>query len=144
MTSAQDLSNLENDEVHAFTMHFLKAFENLDMPAFIECFADEATVFFPSPEPPLRFSGRRKIQQQFEVVFAGIRGNVMSGPPFHHLDPHDLLVQIIGPETALVSFHLLNAERTARRTLVLIKSEGAWHILHLHASNGPALDLLKT
>lgn len=46
---------------------------------------------------------------------------------------------MLGSETALVSFHLLNAERTARRTLILVKSEGAWRIVHLHASNGPSV-----
>ncbi len=137
MTTSKDLLPTQSDvEIQAFTKHFLKAFENLDMPTFIACFADEATVFFPSPEPPLRFTGKRDIQQQFEVVFSGIRTGAASGPPFHHLDPHDLLVQMISSETALVSFHLLNAERTARRTLVLVKSEGTWRILHLHASNG--------
>jgi len=124
-------------EVRAFAMHFLSAFENLDMPTFIACFADEATAFFPSPEPPLRFSGKATIQQRFEIVFSAIRASASEGPPFHRLPPQDLLVQIINPETALVSFHLLNAERTARRSLVLVKLEGTWRILHLHASNGP-------
>ncbi len=123
-------------EVAAFTRHFLKAFEDLDMPTFIACFAEDATVFFPSPEPPLLVVRQHNIQQRFEMVFAGIRKGAASGPPFHHLPPEDLFVQIIDKEAALVSFHLLNAERTARRTLVVIKQEGAWHILHLHASNG--------
>lgn len=109
------------------------------MSAFIACFAPDATAFFPSPEPPLRVAGRASIQRQFEAVFAGIRQGAASGPPFHHLPPQDLSVQMLGSETALVSFHLLNAERTARRTLILVKSEGAWRIVHLHASNGPSV-----
>lgn len=123
-------------EIHEFTAQFLKAFENLDMPTFIACFADEAVAFFPSPEPPLRFEGKPNVQRQFEVVFAGIRKGASDGPPFHRLDAQDLLIQMISPETAVVTFHLLNTERTARRTLVVVKSEGTWHIVHLHASNG--------
>ena len=124
-------------EILKFTRHFLKAFENLDMPTFSACFAEDATAFFPSPEPPLRFSGKPAIQAQFEIVFAAIRKSANAGPPFHRLDAQDFLVQIIGAETALVSFHLQNSERIARRTLVLVKSEDGWRISHLHASNVP-------
>jgi ketosteroid isomerase-like protein len=122
-------------EAQQFTLHFLKAFENLDMPTFIACFAEDATAFFPSPEPPLSFVGKPAIREQFEVVFAAIRNHASAGPPFHRLDAQDLLVQIIGAETALVSFHLKNSERIARRTLVLVKIESDWRIIHLHASN---------
>lgn len=128
-----------DNEIRKFIGHFLKAFENLDMPMFIACFADEAVAFFPSPEPPLRFEGKTNIQRQFEIVFAGIRKGASDGPPFHRLDAQDLLIQMINPETAVVTFHLLNTERTARRTLVLIKSESTWRIIHLHASNGPSV-----
>ena len=128
-------------EIQAFVDQFLRAFENLDMSAFIACFSDEATAFFPSPEPPLRVSGKADIQCRFEIVFAGIRQSATSGPPFHQLPARDLLIQVMNPETALVSFHLFNAERTARRTLVLVKSDGQWRILHLHASNGSATAL---
>jgi hypothetical protein len=38
-------------------------------------------------------------------------------------------------DTAVVSFHLRNSERIARRTLVMKKARGAWLIAHLHASN---------
>jgi hypothetical protein len=43
-------------------------------------------------------------------------------------------VQLLGAETAVVSFHLHNSERTARRTLVMHKVRGKWLIAHLHAS----------
>jgi ketosteroid isomerase-like protein len=123
--------------IEAFTRKFLRAFEDLDMQQFIACFADNATVFFPMPEPPDRVEGKRAIQQRFERVFASIRGTAKSGPPFHHLAPEDLTVQIMPGQTAVVSFHLRNSERIARRTLVLINTNGQWLILHLHASNAP-------
>ncbi|MBO0695966.1 MAG: DUF4440 domain-containing protein [Verrucomicrobia bacterium] len=121
--------------IEAFTRKFLRAFEDLDMQQFIACFADNATVFFPMPEPPDRVEGKREIQQRFEQVFATIRGTAKSGPPFHHLAPEDLAIQLMPGQTAVVSFHLRNAERTARRTLVLANTNGRWLIVHLHASN---------
>jgi uncharacterized protein (TIGR02246 family) len=115
---------------------FLKAFEDLDMPRFIDCFTDRATVFFPTPEPPERFEGKKAIESHFQQVFDAIRkSSGATGPPFHHLVPEDLLIQILNPHAAVVSFHLRNSERIARRTFVLTKEAGRWRIAHLHASN---------
>jgi ketosteroid isomerase-like protein len=124
-------------DIEAFTRTFLRAFENLDMHQFIACFAENATVFFPMPEPPERANGKQAIQQRFQRVFSSIRSAAKSGPPFHHLAPEDLKIQMMSGQTAVVSFHLRNSERTARRTLVLTKTNGQWFILHLHASNDP-------
>jgi ketosteroid isomerase-like protein len=123
--------------IEAFTRKFLRAFENLDMKQFIACFADNATVFFPMPEPPERVQGKQAIQQRFERVFASIRSSARSGPPFHHLVPEDLSIQLVPGDTAVVSFHLRNEERIGRRTLVLRKMNDQWLIIHLHASNAP-------
>lgn len=123
--------------IEAFTRKFLRAFEDLDMKQFIACFGDDATVFFPMPEPPERVQGKQAIQQRFEHVFASIRSSARSGPPFHHLDPEDLSIQLVPGQTAVVSFHLRNEERIAHRTLVLTNTNGQWLILHLHASNVP-------
>ena len=45
--------------IEAFTRKFLHAFEDLDIKQFIACFADDATVFFPMPEPPERVQGKQ-------------------------------------------------------------------------------------
>jgi uncharacterized protein (TIGR02246 family) len=119
---------------------FLRAFENLDMTTFISCFAEDATVFFPAPEPPRRFDGKPAIEAHFEQVFAAIRKtSASSHPPYHRLKPEDLLVQLLSPEAAVVTLHLRNTERIGRRTLVLKKTGGTWLIAHLHASNIPAV-----
>ena len=107
------------------------------MQQFVACFADNATVFFPMPEPPERVEGKEAIKQRFEQGFASIRSTAKSGPPFHHLAPEDLTIQMMPGQTVVVSFHLRNSERIARRTLVLINTNGEWRILHLHASNAP-------
>jgi uncharacterized protein (TIGR02246 family) len=138
-TVATEPANQSADRtaIEAFTRKFLRAFEDLDMKQFIACFADDATVFFPMPEPPERVRGKQAIQQRFERVFASIRGSAKSGPPFHHLAPEDLSIQLMPGGTAVVSFHLRNEERIARRTFVLTKTNGKWLIVHLHASNVP-------
>ncbi len=125
----------ERRAIEEFTARFLTSFERLDMPAFIACFAEDATVFFPSPEPPERFSGKSAVQNHFQKVFDAIRSTAPSGPPYHRLISQDLDVQLLGPNVAVVSFHLRNSERLARRTLVLKKAGGKWLIAHLHASN---------
>jgi ketosteroid isomerase-like protein len=120
---------------HDFAAACLRAFENLDMPGFIECFAEDATVFFPGPEAPMRYNGRQAVREQFQVVFDAIQGSSTAGPPYHHLDPELLRVQLLGDDAAIVSFHLVGPSRLARRTFVLHREGRRWLIVHLHASN---------
>jgi ketosteroid isomerase-like protein len=115
---------------------FLTAFENLDWDTFRSSFDDNATVFFPSPEPPERCQGRVAFEARFRKIFDGIRREHPGGPPFHHLEPEDVRTELLGPSIALVTFHLRNAERVARRTIVFRRVAGRrWLIVHLHASN---------
>ena len=126
------------EEAREVVDRFLRAFENLDMQRFINCFAEDATVFFPEPEPAKRFDGKAAIKAHFELVFAAIRrGSASSQPPFHRLVPENVEVQPVGDEGAVVSFELSNAVRIARRTVVLQKRGDSWLIVHLHASNVP-------
>jgi ketosteroid isomerase-like protein len=123
-------------QIEATLNRFLRAFENLDMTAFIACFAGDATVFFPLPEPPERFEGKSAIQNHFEQVFTAIRKSSKSDrAPYQRLVPEDLRIDMLGSKAAVVSFHLRNDERVGRRTLVLQKINHTWVILHLHASN---------
>jgi uncharacterized protein (TIGR02246 family) len=133
--SIQDRAESER-QVRQATEQFLRTFEDLDMQRFIQCFSEDATVFFPIPEPPTRFDGIQAIQRHFEQVFAAIRqSSASSTPPFHHLVPEHLHVQVVSDTTAVVTFQLTNPERVARRTLVLQKRGDRWLIVHLHASN---------
>jgi ketosteroid isomerase-like protein len=131
-------ANKDEDSVRVFASHFLRTFENLDMPSFIECFADDATAFFPAPWPPLRVDGKAAIEAQFQQVFAAIRKDATRGPPYHALSAEDLSVQLVSGEAAIVSFHLRGEKRVARRSLFLRKTESGWRIVHLHASNASA------
>jgi ketosteroid isomerase-like protein len=121
--------------VKAALTRFLTAFENLDWDAFRASFDEDATVFFPAPEPPQRFEGRAAVEAQFQRVFGGIRAAAPSGPPFQRLVPEDLRIEQIGANAAVATFHLRNAQRIARRTIVFKRTSRGWRIAHLHASN---------
>lgn len=121
-------------EVEGQVRTFLHHFENLEWEPFIAAFADDACVFHPTPKTPRAFCGRDAVRAKWQEVFAGIKGDA-TAPPYQHLEPIDLRVTILGPDAALATFELHNAERIGRRTVVLVRRDGAWKIVHIHASN---------
>jgi len=129
----------ERRDVEKAMTHWLRVFENLDMPAFMDCFTEDATVFQPSfvpaPDMPERVAGKAAVRSSFEQIFAAIRKHAKGGPPYHRLEPEDLQVQLLGTDSAVVTFHLRNSERIARRTFVMRNVQGTWLVAHLHASN---------
>ncbi|HET9444622.1 MAG TPA: nuclear transport factor 2 family protein [Steroidobacteraceae bacterium] len=129
----------DRHDVEKAVTRWLGVFENLDMPVFIECFTGDATIFFPSfvpaPEMPERVAGKAAVRSSFEQVFDAIRKGASGGAPYHRLHPEDLQTQMLGADSAIVTFHLRNSQRIARRTLVMRKVQGTWLIAHLHASN---------
>jgi ketosteroid isomerase-like protein len=138
LSSATGTAQTADNGIDAAMRQFLAAFNNLDMPAFLDCFAAEATVFHPPSAPPrtfpTRIQGRQEIQRTFEVVFTQIRAaSGRTAPPFQDLQPQDLEVQRFD-DAAVVTFHLGTAAARSRRTLVLHLAGGHWRIAHLHAS----------
>ena len=126
------------DDVDNAVQEFLTAFNDLDMPRFIACFAADAVMFHPpSPPPrtfPTRVSGRSEIERTFQVVFDQIRTRSgKSSPPYQNLQPQDALVQRFDG-FAVVTFHLGSDRVRGRRTLVYRQVGAAWTIVHLHAS----------
>jgi ketosteroid isomerase-like protein len=138
LSSATGTAQTGDAGIDAAMRQFLTAFNNLDLPAFLDCFAADATVFHPPSAPPrtfpTRIQGRQEIQQTFEVVFAQIRTRSgRTAPPFQDLQPQDLEVQRLD-DVAVVTFHLGTATARSRRTLVLHRAGTDWRIVHLHAS----------
>jgi ketosteroid isomerase-like protein len=132
--SAPQIATTEKS-AREFAATCLRVFENLDMESFIECFAEDATVFFPAPESPMRYNGQGAIREQFQLVFSAIRGDSTAGPPYHRLSPELLHVKVLADNAAVVTFHLIDPSRVARRTMVLHRQNQRWFITHLHASN---------
>ncbi|NIA54810.1 nuclear transport factor 2 family protein [Massilia sp. TW-1] len=134
--SPHAIADEQRQSVQRFTSRFLKSFEDLDLDAFMDCFAPDASVFFPIPEPPDRFDGKEAIREHFALVFSSIRkSSDAKKPPYHHLPPERLAIVMLSENAALVTFELENKERIARRTLVVVRSPNGWLIKHLHASN---------
>jgi ketosteroid isomerase-like protein len=118
------------DEIEQTLQRFLMPFSNRDIPAFIQFFADDATVFFPA-RPPRRVQGRPDIAQAFSELF----GPPVSPPGSATLiQPQDLFVQRFDG-IAVATFHLGTESARSRRTFVLRRIGADWKIVHLHASN---------
>lgn len=122
-------------EVRRFIASFIQAFDNLDWTAFRNCFADDATVFYPEFFPR-RVEGVMNLQQGWQKVFQNIKSQSgKTQAPYMDLEPLDTRVQLMD-DTAIVTFHLKHGGTgVGRRTLVLRRSAGKWRIVHLHASN---------
>jgi ketosteroid isomerase-like protein len=124
-TSPQDIG----DEVEQVIKNFLVPFSSQRVSEFMEYFADDATVFFPSSRfPAVRVQGKTDIARAFGAVFksAGEGGSM--------IQPQNLLVQRFD-DMAVVTFHLGTDTARSRRTFVLRRIGSRWKIVHLHASS---------
>lgn len=136
---AELTSGPQSDREIQRTMNdFLSALNNLDMDKFLECFAEDATVFYPTASPPQTsprlLRGRSEMERAFKVVFEQIRTySGRTSAPYLELQPRDMTIQSFD-QFAVVTFHLGNGPVISRRTFVLRKVQSAWKIVHLHAS----------
>jgi len=129
----------KRDDPEAALRAFLRAFENCDLALMESFFAPDATYFdrFPpgavsGPDYARGFGMPRGMRELAERLPRG--GGV---PPFHSVDPQDLLVQSAGA-VAICSFHLVDEKIFGRRTIVMQEEPGSgWRIVHIHASNLP-------
>ena len=119
-------------EVKAAATEFVSAFNALDQARFDGLWAEDAAVFFPQPPFPIRrVEGKAQVLSWFKRFMDAQR----SAGKSPGVDPNDLLVQMIGPTAAIVSFHLgSEPSAAARRTLVYRKDASGWRIVHLHGS----------
>ena len=116
---------------------FLTAFNNLDWPAFKDCFSPSATMFFPVQIP-------RRVEQEsfhktwlsiFEYLRKQAAGQGKTSPPYLDIKPNDVRIDQLKPDIAVVTFHLGSDPNLNRRTLVLQKLPTGWKIVHLHGSS---------
>jgi ketosteroid isomerase-like protein len=108
---------------------FLAALDHGD-ESISQLFTDDATVFFPMNDRPLRANGRQEIIAAFTALFAMPAYQRGRGMP----KPEELRVQMLG-DTALVTFQTTGPHVTSRRTFVLRRDGGSWRVVHLHGSN---------
>jgi ketosteroid isomerase-like protein len=130
------LAQSGSDAVEQVIKDFLVPFSNRNIREFIEYFADEATVFFPSVQgpgfPAERVQGKAAIAREFEAAYQ--RVGAVAGAGSTIIQPLDLMVQRFD-DFAVVTFHLGTDAARNRRTFVLRRIEARWRIVHLHASS---------
>ena len=98
----------------------------------MNCFSDDATMFFPVKHYPSKVTGKPHIASCFKNVIEKIRA---TGLTRISLPVQDLDIVNYG-ETAVASFQILDND-LSRRTLVLRNNGDSWLITHFHASNAP-------
>ena len=67
----------DTSEVLLQAEFFIKVFNNLEWTAFINCFSDQATVFFPFNNKAKRYSGRKEFEDIFKEYFEQIKKKKM-------------------------------------------------------------------
>ena len=119
-------------EVRTAAGEFVSAFNGLDQPRFEALWAEDATVFFPqAPFPIRRVDGKAEVLSWFKRFMDSQRSAGRSPG----VDPQQLQIQMAGPDSAIVSFHLgSDPAAAARRTLVYRRDAAGWRIVHLHGS----------
>lgn len=121
------------EDIREAAAAFLSAFDNLEWERFSSFIAQDATVFMPWPNIPKRLNGKAEIESVFRPFFESMLPEKVE-PPYLNLNPLDLEAKSIG-NVGFVTFHLLEDDHFGRRTLIFEKKQGAWQLVHLHASN---------
>ena len=134
----------QETEVRNLMEDFLRAFNNLDWPAFRKCWVDNPVIFHPllayNPTGK-RIDDLPSFEASWHLVFGAIRDGAqkrgVTQPPFQNLQPKDLRIDFPAPTVAVVTFHLGPSSNNslARRMFVVAKTADGWKITHLHASN---------
>ena len=120
---------------------FLRSFADCDLVAMEAAFAPDATSFdalTAGPNAPVPTLTAMKRAPGMPAIMRRVAERMKQerpGPPYHRPDQiDDLLVQVIG-DMALCTFQFDDPDRIGRRTIALVRRDGVWRILHLHASN---------
>jgi len=92
---------------------FVKAFDNLDWPAFRKCWAEHPVVFYPSTAPsstgkrtdePAAFEAAWR--HQFDLIRDAAAKRGVTEAPFQDIQPKDVRVDFPATDVAVVTFHL--------------------------------------
>lgn len=117
---------------------WLSAFNNLELDRFLSFFSKRATIFPPRPHAGATGSRRLEpgeVRAYWAAIFRDLRErSERSAAPFLSIAHHDLRVDEIGEDGAVVTFHLSDEPWPNRRTLVWAREGASWRIVHLHAS----------
>jgi len=128
-------------EVKTALQTFLRAFEDCDLPAMERLFAPDCVSFdqvaagaaghtVSNLNPYRRCAGMPPAMRRMALELP----TKNPGPPYHSLAPQDVMIQIFG-DAAVATFHIERDGILRRRTIVFVKRDEGWRIVHLHASS---------
>ena len=124
------------DDVYGCVEEFLDAFRNLDVERFMGLWASGSSVFHPFAQASHRLAGDEDVRTGWSLIFSALRAS-QTGPPYLELDARDIDIRPLGSDAALATFHLDLPDAVGRRSVLFERQDGAWKIVHLHASNVP-------
>jgi ketosteroid isomerase-like protein len=130
---SKEKKSVQTGATEQLLQDFIESLNTCDLEKLMPLFSDDATVFFPIANAPLRADGSEKIEGIFREFFNQARAG-KAGPLYMNLQAEDVKTQILD-KTAVVTFHIRSGAVTSRRTLILRYSNNKWSIVHLHASN---------
>ncbi|MGC3947446.1 MAG: nuclear transport factor 2 family protein [Chryseolinea sp.] len=130
--SAVRASDKDSVAVASSVKAFVKAFNNFDWPTFRAAFDKDATMFHPTWDHARRVRGTQQVEEAWLDIFPEFSDP--NNKEKLSIDPKNINIQIYG-STAVVTFHLGDGvESLSRRTVVMVNKDGAWKIVHIHAS----------
>ena len=118
-----------NADVRATLDRFFRAVESREPDRIAPFFEEDAQMFSPLGTYPARLDGRAAIMEQFKAISEALK----QMPTPIRIDPQEMIVREFG-DIALVTFHLKLPGPLHRRSFILRKRAGGWHIAHIHAS----------
>jgi ketosteroid isomerase-like protein len=118
-----------NADIRQTLNGFFSAVESMQLDRIAPFFEEDAQMFSPLGAYPARLDGRVAIIAQFKAIAEAIK----QMPSPLKIDPQQLVVREFG-DLALVTFHLNLPGPLHRRSFILRRTAGRWHIAHIHAS----------
>jgi ketosteroid isomerase-like protein len=113
---------------------FFRAVESRELDRIAPFFEEAAQMFSPLGTYPARLDGRVAVMEQFKAISEALK----QMPTPIRIDPQELVVREFG-DIALATFHLKLPGPLHRRSFILRKLDGQWHIAHIHASIASAI-----
>ncbi|MGH7949446.1 MAG: YybH family protein, partial [Candidatus Binataceae bacterium] len=121
-------------EVRDTLGRFLRAVESLDIERIAPFFEDDAQMFSPLSAYPRRLDGKAAIIEQFKTIVQLIR----AAPQPIKIETSDLVVQDLGGNAALRTFHLKQLGPVHRRAFVMRRGAPGWRSAHPRVDGKPA------
>src|SRR5215472_13075625 len=129
-------------DVRRLVAEFITAIQNLDWPAFRECWAENPVIY--GPEDATRVDGplfEANVRLQFQRLRQAAAARGVTSAPYTKIDPQDMRIDFPSPTVAVVTFHLTNATRISprghiieRRMLMVAKRATGWKITQQYTS----------